>query len=176
MKNGKKIDNTTSKNNVLFRNKQRGAISLEAIIILGFVTLALIAVISQVPNLITKFDKFMFNRQAGQITESVRSWKKMRPNYDGVTIPKVCADGELSKSVCGTANDGKGTNPFGGDWTLTANAATKGFYDLTGTLPGGSEHIASLADSMAASTRGNCIEASGCATIKTTANSITMTY
>lgn len=176
MKNCKKIDNSTSKNQALFRNKQRGAMSFEAIVVAGFVTLALVAVISQVPNMITKWDKFNFSKQAGEITESVRSWKKMRPNFDGVTIAKVCADGELSKSVCGSANDGKSTNPFGGDWTLAANATTKGFFDLTGTLPGGSEHIASLADSMAASTRGNCIEASGCATIKTTANSITMTY
>ncbi|MGR5307700.1 hypothetical protein [Vibrio mediterranei] len=158
------------------KNKQRGAAIMDNLIASSFIALAIIFVISQAPKLMYQWNKIQFQTQAADIVAATQSWKKLRPNFDGVTITKVCQDGQLSKNVCGSSNDGVATNPFGGNWTVVVDTASKGLFKITGTLPSDADRVSSLADTMAPTTRSACIEASGCSTLSTTANSITMTY
>ncbi len=157
-------------------NKQKGAAIMDNLIAVGFVALALIFIISQVPKMQYQWNKIQFQAQTAEIVQSTNSWKKSRPNFDTVDITKVCLDGELSKSICGSANDGVSTNPFGGDWAIAVNSGSKGLFDVTATLPSDANRITSLSNSMAASTRGNCIEATGCSTIAASATGLTMTF
>lgn len=180
MENQKQNEIVTNETKTLRRlpmsNKQKGAAIMDNLIAVGFISLALIFIISQVPKMQYQWNKIQFQAQTAEIVQSTNSWKKSRPNFDGVDINKVCLDGELSNNICGTANDGAATNPFGGDWTIAVNSGSKGLFDVTATLPSDADRVVSLSNSMAASTRGNCIEATGCSTIATTANSLTMTY
>ena len=168
--------NITTQPTLSMRNKQRGAAIMDNLISVGFVALALVFIMGQVPSMQYQWNKIQFQTQTSDIVRSVAAWKKARPNYDGITIKKVCDDGELSHSICGTSNDGKATNPFGGDWAVTVNSGSKGLYDVTGTLPSDPDRVISLANTMAPATRGGCIEATGCSTLSMTGNSITMTY
>ncbi len=156
--------------------KQRGALSAEAVMITAFVIIGLIFVAAQAPNLMYKINEMRFLSQANEIAQETQAWKKARPNFDGVTITKVCEETSLSKNVCGSSNDGKSTNPFGGDWTISVNSGSKGLYDVTATVPEDAERIPSLANSIAPSTREACYEADGCSTVTTSSNSLTMTY
>lgn len=156
--------------------KQQGAAIMDNLIAVGFVALALVFIISQVPKLQYQWNKLQFQSQVSEIVGATIAWKKSRPNFDTVSLNKVCLDGELSNSVCGTANDGKATNPFGGDWAVTVNTGSKGLFDVKATLPSDPDRIVSLSNTMSAATRGNCIEAAGCSTIATTGTDITMTF
>ncbi len=169
---------TLQQQNTFMKNKQRGALSAELIMVVVFVVLALIFMASQSPNVMYKINEMRFVSQANEIAQETVLWKKARPNFDGVTIAKVCQDGSLNKNICGDSNDGKATNPFGGDWTLATNTRSKGLFDLTATIPDTNDQarITSLANSIAPSTRGNCSEADDCTTLTTTANSLKMTY
>lgn len=156
--------------------KQRGALSAEAIMYTVFIIVGLIFVASQAPNLMYKINEMRFLAQANEIAQETNAWKKARPNFDGVTIKKVCEETSLSKNICGSSNDGVATNPFGGNWTVAVNTGSKGLYNVTATIPQDADRITSLANSVAPSTRAACYEATGCSTITTTSNSLTMTY
>lgn len=159
-----------------FGKKQAGSAILDNLIAVGFVSLALIFILSQVPKLQYQWNKIQFQTQVTSIVQATNAWKKSRPNFDTVNINKVCLDGELSSSLCGTTNDGVATNPFGGNWSISVNSGSKGLFDVTATLPSDGNRIDSLSNTMAGATRGNCIEAAGCATIKTSATDLIMTF
>jgi len=167
---------TTFTANSSMRNKQRGALLAEYGIYIAAIVISLIFVVSQAPSLRQKYLEIRFISQAHDIATETFAWQKLRPNFDGVTITKVCEEGGLSRSICGSANDGRSTNSYGGDWQVRVNTGSKGLFDVTGTLPANAERIPSLANSLAPSTRANCVEADGCSTIATTASSITMTH
>lgn len=156
--------------------KQRGALSAESIGYLVLITVLLIFVGQQSPKVWDYARQVSFSWQANEIAQAVPKWKKGRTGYDTVTIAKVCSSGELGKSVCGESGDGKGTNIYGGDWSVKVNASSSGLFDVVGTIPQDSDKIPALADSIAPSTRAGCTEASGCSSISTASNSITMTY
>ena len=157
------------------KRAQRGAMTVDVMLVSGFIILALIYIISKGPTIAYAWNKIMFTTDVSSIISSTRDWKKSRPNFDGVSLQKICDITDLSESICGTTGDGKSTNSFGGDWTVTVNAS-KGLFDITSTLPNDTDRIADIADTMASSTRGGCIEAAGCDTIKTSANAVTMTF
>ncbi|EIA0806466.1 hypothetical protein K6327_004036 [Vibrio vulnificus] len=168
----------TLQQNAFMKHKQRGALSAELAMVVVIVVLALIFIVSQAPNIMYKINEMRFLSQANEIAQETLLWKKARPNFDGVTIAKVCQEGSLNKSICGNSNDGRATNPFGGDWSITVNTRSKGLFDVTATVPDAkdAERIPSLANSIASSTRGNCSEATGCSTLTTTGNALKMTY
>ncbi|MCW8348724.1 hypothetical protein MD535_22300 [Vibrio sp. ZSDZ65] len=155
--------------------KQRGAISLDALIVIGVVILALIFVISQAPKLTYAWNKFQYGQQAASIEKYTRDWQRGRSNFATVDISKVCATTDLDRKICGPGNNGVATNPFGGNWSVTANS-NPGLFDVTGTLPNDTNRIIDIADTMAPSTRGNCQESTGCSTLSTSATGVTMTY
>ncbi|MGR5298430.1 hypothetical protein ACPV5U_23410 [Vibrio mediterranei] len=157
------------------KRKQRGAISLDALLVIGLVMLALVFVISQAPKMVYAWNKFQYGQQAASLEKYTRDWLRGRSNFTGVTIAKVCASTDLDRKICGPKNDGKSTNPFGGDWSVAPNK-NPGLFDITGTLPNDTNRIIDIADTMAPSTRGNCQESTGCSTLKTTATGLTMTY
>ncbi|HAV1390077.1 hypothetical protein WOB87_23430 [Vibrio parahaemolyticus] len=157
--------------------KQRGALSAEAIMYTVFIVIGLIFVAAQAPNIMYKINEARFLSQANEIAQEANAWKKARPNFDGVTITKICEETSLSKNICGDDDDGSATNPFGGDWSVDVNDS-KGLFDVTATIPDtkDQERITSLANSVAPSTRAQCYEATDCETVTTDTNSLTMTY
>ena len=154
------------------KSKQQGAMSLEAVMIVSGVVVALLFVMSKAPTIMYKMNTMMFMSQAADIAQSTQG----RPNLASLTIPKLCERDALSEKICGAANNGIGTNPFGGDWVLKGNASSVALVDLTATLPNDGNRVLDLADLMAPSTRAGCESADDCSTIKTTATSIIMTY
>ncbi len=173
MKNTKNTHNNMQPS---MRNKQRGALTAELLMIVAAVITALIFMVAQLPNIGYKFNEMKFIAQANEIAQETNLWKKGRPNFESVDITKVCQETSLSRAICGTSNDGSQTNPFGGDWDVRVNTGSKGLFDIVATIPEDGDRIPSLANSVAPSTRGNCLEASGCSTLATSANSITMTH
>lgn len=153
-------------------NKQLGALSLEAMMITGGIIIGLMFIMSKGPEIMYKINTVKFTSQASEIVQATQG----RANLATLTIAKLCARDALSDSICGTAKDGRGTNPFGGDWVLTGNASSPSLIDLSATLPNDQSKVLDLADLMAPTTRAGCIEAAGCSTIKTTADSVVMTY
>ncbi|QQD06621.1 hypothetical protein [Vibrio parahaemolyticus] len=157
--------------------KQRGALSAEAIMYTVFIVIGLIFIAAQAPNIMYKINEARFLSQANEIAQEANAWKKARPNFEGVTITKICEETSLSKNICGADDDGSATNPFGGDWSVDVNDS-KGLFDVTATIPDtkDQERITSLANSVAPSTRAQCYEATDCETVTTDTNSLTMTY
>lgn len=161
--------------NTVTKHTQRGAMSVDALLITGFVIMALLFIISQGPTLAYKWNKIQFSTDVSNLINATRDWKKRRPNYEGVSLEKICTVTDLSDSICGLSGDGKSTNSFGGDWSVKVNSS-KGLFDIMATLPNDTERLADIADTMAPSTRGGCIEAAGCKTISTGADRVTMTF
>ncbi len=157
--------------------KQRGALSAEAIMYTVFIVIGLIFVAAQAPNIMYKINEARFLSQANEIAQEANAWKKARPNFDGVTITKICEETSLSNNICGDDDDGTATNPFGGDWSVDVNDS-KGLFDVTATIPDAKdqERITSLANSVAPSTRAQCYEATDCETVTADTDSLTMTY
>ena len=167
----------TIKTNAQLRNKhakskQQGAMSVEAIMIISGIIVGLLFIMSKAPEIRYKLNTTMFVSQAADIAQATQG----RPNLAKLTIPKLCEREALSEKICGEANNGLGTNPFGGDWVLKGNPSSVALIDLTATLPNDGNRVLDLADLMAPSTRAGCDSAESCSTIKTTATSIIMTY
>nr|WP_012219815.1 hypothetical protein [Vibrio sp. 23023]ABX77003.1 Hypothetical protein BMSA_0053 [Vibrio sp. 23023] len=153
----------------------RGAASIDTLITAGFIAAVVLFVLSLSPKVIYEYHVAKFTADTSTISNAAERWKSLRPNFDGVTMSKLCTDNYLDASICGSTKDGKSTNPFGGDWTIAANT-NKGLYDITGTLPNDTDHLNELADKMAPTTRAHCVDATSCATLKKSTNSITMTF
>ena len=179
--NSQQVESSTSNKNEtstrgFMRNKQRGAATADILIWATLIIGALIFTISKVPDIRYAMHVSALQSDISTISDATYRWKKMRPNYDGVTVAKLCSDHYLSKSICGNSGDAKSTNPFGGDWTVKANT-NKGLYDVSFTFPNDTERANELADTVAPMTRGQCPEANGCVTLPNkTATSITMTF
>ncbi|MUK76581.1 hypothetical protein GNP84_06630 [Aliivibrio fischeri] len=152
--------------------KQQGALSVEAMMVIGGVLVALMFIMTKIPVIMYKINVSKFTSQAAEIVQETQG----RPNLSTLTIPKLCERNALSDTICGEAKNGIGTNPFGGNWELKGNTSSPALIDITATLPNDTDHLLDLADLMAPTTRAGCIEADGCSTIKTTSSSIVMTY
>lgn len=150
---------------VNMKNKQRGAMLLDNMIAVGFVAVVLIGIVASIPKISYMMNLTEFQKQEAEIASATVSWKKKRPNYTGVSMILLCDRQLVSKSICGTAGDGKLSNPFGGDWTVTG---VGGHYQVTATLTnldGETGRLWDVADSMAPSTRLQCSSADGCGSI-----------
>lgn len=165
------LENTTTeltakqKNQAFFRNKQRGAMIMDNMIASSFVAIALIFIVAAMPTISYKMNLSNFQKQETDIAMAAVSWKKARSNYTGVNMKQLCDRQLVGKSICGTANDGKGTNAFGGDWTVKGVA---GHFEVKATLPnlnGETGRLKDVADTMAPNTRKQCDKYEGCASI-----------
>ncbi|MBD1577095.1 prepilin-type N-terminal cleavage/methylation domain-containing protein [Vibrio sp. S11_S32] len=103
-----------------------------------------------------------------QIVADAAGNKGANPNYAGVDLPTLCANGYLNEMMCGEANDGVGTNPYGGDWTLTTSS-TYGSAHLLITIDKiPSARFAELANIIAARSYKVCKSYTDCAAISVT--------
>lgn len=164
------LENTTTeltteqKNQAFFSNKQRGAMILDNMIAASFVAVALIVILTAMPTINYKMNLSNFQKQETDIAMATVSWKKARPNYVGVSMQELCTRQLVSKSICGD-NNGKGTNAFGGDWTVKG---VGGHFEVTATLPNIADEqgrLKDVADTMAPNTRKQCDKYEGCASI-----------
>lgn len=115
-------------------------------------------------------------RQVQQIATAAERWQKGRPNKTGVSMTVLCATGGrlLDNSICGTTNDGKKSNPFGGDTTMIPNSANPSLVTITfAGLP--AEYITDLADTLAPLSNQRCQVSTGCTSLTATANSLAIT-
>lgn len=160
---------------VNMNNRQRGASTTDMIIWAALIIGALIFVISKVPDIRYAMQVAAFQSDVSTISDATYRWKKMRPNYTGVSIGTLCTDKYLPESICGTTNNAVATNQFGGNWTVAANS-NPGLYNIVATIPSDPTRMNDLADTMAPTTRGNCTKASGCSTITATGTTLTMTF
>ncbi|CCN39735.1 conserved hypothetical protein [Vibrio nigripulchritudo FTn2] len=163
------------KQNTFMRNKQRGAQLLEFNLVYLVIAGLVLAVLSIAPEIKYQWNLALFQWDANTIVSTAERWKKRRPDFNGLNIGKLCTEANLSKSICGSANNGQGTNPFGGNWTI-GPATNKALISLTGTMPNDTDRVTDISETMASGTRNKCIQVSGCSTIAKTSNSVTMTY
>ncbi|MEZ9997930.1 hypothetical protein AB4428_06445 [Vibrio lentus] len=115
-----------------------------------------------------------------QTTQAVSSLKAAAENvkiinHTGLSITKVCDENRNAapKALCGEARDGKGTNPYGGDYQLAPNSNLS-LVDVTVTGID-TQYIDSIADKLATMSSGNCASFTGCSTIALSGNNITVT-
>lgn len=158
-----------------FNNRQRGASTTDILIWSALIIMALIFVISKVPDIRYAMQVAAFQSDAATISDATYRWKKMRPNYTGVSIGILCTDKMLPESICGTSNNAVSTNQFGGNWTVTANS-NPGLYNISATVPNDPTRMNDLANTMAPGTRGNCTTSTGCSTLTVAGTTLTMTH
>jgi hypothetical protein len=160
---------------VNMKNRQRGASTTDILIWASLIIIALIFLISKVPDIRYAMRVSGFQTDVSTISDAAYRWKKARPNYTGVSIGILCTQGYLNESICGTANNGVATNQFGGNWTVAANS-NPGLYNIVATIPNDPTRMTDLADTMAPATRSNCAQSTGCSTITATGTTLTMTF
>ncbi|MGD1336103.1 hypothetical protein ACP6H1_27295 [Vibrio harveyi] len=153
--------------------KQRGALSAEAALIAALVVIGIIFIASQSPKLIYKINEIRFMSQLNEVVTETQNWKKNRPNFKDAKIGDVCDATSLDKSICdgtakGATTTAAATNSFGGTWTITGST-TSGTFDVTATLPDADEgQVNALGDSVAPSTRDQCVSSTSCSTVVVT--------
>lgn len=158
---------------------QKGAMIMDNMVAVGFILLLLGGVVWGIPKVSHGLKVTQFQTQEASITSAAIAWKKARPNYSALSgITKLCERQLLDKSICGASNDGKATNPFGGDWNVVGSngkfTVTAGLASLDPTEDNG--RILDLADTMAPSTKANCSSADACSSISVTGNTLAMTH
>ena len=161
----------------LLTTKQRGSSTMDLLIYSAVIISLILFVVTKVPDIVSGLRISSFQSDASTISNAAYRWKKGRSNYATVSLTKICNQDILPKggSICGAANTGVGTNPYGGNWTVTANS-NPGLYNVSATLPNDADTLGELSDAMAPVTRGACQEATGCSTLIAAGTTITMTY
>ncbi|MGR5465145.1 hypothetical protein ACPV5G_19645 [Photobacterium damselae] len=176
------LENTTTeltakqKNRAFFRNKQRGAMIMDNMVASSFVAIALIFIVAAMPTISYKLNLSNFQKQETDIAMAAVSWKKARSNYTGVNMKQLCERQLIGESICGTSNDGKGTNAFGGDWTVKG---VGGHFEVIATLENIADEpgrLKDVADTMAPNTRKQCASADSCNSIKLAGKTLTMIH
>jgi hypothetical protein len=155
--------------------RQGGAALTDKLLWLAAVAIAFMLVLAFWSDIQFQYRKIVTNMHVGKIVSAASSWKGTRPNYTGMTIGALCVDGYLNESICGTANNAVGTNPFGGNYTSVPNTVA-GLLNVTVTMPQDADAVNRMADSMASGTRGECVSRTGCTTLAVTGTTITGTY
>ncbi|HDS1208447.1 TPA: hypothetical protein QDZ84_003486 [Shewanella algae] len=174
-----KNQSTSVNNNELkafFSNRQRGAAIVDNLLGYSIAAMVLAFVVLMAPSAYLSMKINGAKADAQIIQTALRDYKLSgRPDFTGLTISKLCTDEYITqKSICGSSNDGKGTNQFGGDWTVQPNA-NKARADVGFSMPNDSTRVNRVADAMAGLTYQNCSQAAGCATLKVSSTLITMT-
>lgn len=102
--------------------------------------------------------------------------KSKSVNHTGVSMSKVCAEGRnaVASTICGDTRDGKGTNEYGGDYTLDPDTSNLQRVKISITNID-TQYIDDLADTLAKLSAGNCNSAASCSTLEVSANAITVT-
>ena len=159
-------------------NKQSGFTLIELLIVL--VVIAILSLVGYLvkPKVMDMVSTYQVTNAVSTISAETLAWKGAKTNFADISVASMCDSGQLSLELCGAANDGVGTNPFGGDYTLTVNAEDANLIDLTMTkVPGaiGKKLANTLKDhSVGDSAKFNGTPATS-ADKKGTAGSITMT-
>lgn len=129
---------------------------------------------SQGPKLWFSYQKFVLEKQVSSIIEATRGFKGLSPTYDGASMSTFCSSTRklLDGAECGAANDGKTSNPWGGDYVVSVGANKSRFTLQVTNIP--AERIDEVADLLAPNTV-NCLKASGCTDVAATSSSVTLT-
>ncbi|MCY9872991.1 prepilin-type N-terminal cleavage/methylation domain-containing protein [Vibrio barjaei] len=153
--------------------RQRGLTLIELAVVLVLVAIVILTTIKIVPQVQFSLAANELTQEIQEIRTAVLKWKSARPNYDGVTITKLCTAGRklLNESICGAAGDGQGTVPWGGNYSVSAVTANKSQFVITiGGLPG--LRVFELADSVAPMSSKECTSADSCTSIGVTGSGI----
>lgn len=158
-------------------NKQRGAMIMDNLVAVGFISMLVIGIVASIPTLSHKMNVMKFQSQINDITTASIQWKKQRPNFTGLTMAKLCEYELVAVSLCdGGGGPGIGVNAFGGDFTLTPNKAS---FALKATLPnltGETGRQLDLADTMAPMTKLQCASADDCDSLVQSSDALEMKF
>lgn len=97
-------------------------------------------------------------------------------NHSDAAMSKVCSTGRnaVSSTICGDSRDGKGTNEYGGDYTLTGNTSNLQQV-IIGITNVDTQYIDDLADTLAKMSAGNCNSAASCSSVSVSGSTILVT-
>ncbi len=90
-------------------------------------------------------------------------------NFNEITdISVLCNAGYLNEIMCGSSNDGKGTNPFGGDWTVAPSSSLGAAHLSVGVTGIPDNRFNELANDLAKRSYYACQQASSCSSASLT--------
>ncbi|HFD4007961.1 hypothetical protein [Vibrio harveyi] len=138
---------------------QSGAMIMDNMVAVGFISMLVIGIVASIPALTHKLNVTKFQSQVNEITNAAVQWKKQRPNFEGITLQKLCDYDLINESLCSNTAKGAAINAFGGDFVLTA---VKGTYTLEASLPNleaEQGRVNDLADTLAPITKYQCKDA-----------------
>lgn len=156
------------------KHNQKGAMSIEGMLIAAGVVGAILIILSAIPRIQFNMNVSELQSQVSEVGSAGLKAKKRRPNYSTVDLEMLCDDNYLGDEYC-SGTPGQAVNSFGGDLDFTANAANPGLRDIKVTIPSDNTRIAEIADTLSSQARGNCIQADGCANLSVVGTTITVT-
>ncbi|WP_199438639.1 prepilin-type N-terminal cleavage/methylation domain-containing protein [Vibrio owensii] len=162
---------------VVSLKKQAGLTLIEMAIVIVMAMIVILGGMKIVPEIQFSLNSSKLTQDINEIRTASLNWKASRPSFDGVAMSQICGSGRvlLAKSICGVSNDGTATAPWGGDYTVTANAGDKSILEISvDGLP--NHRIFDLGDTLAALTRDRCTSVTGCASATVSGESITPGY
>ncbi len=156
------------------KRKKQGGWALTDNIAGVMITLAMLtAVAMAIPEGLHMYDMFKVKGAVNDFNKASVNWKGVRSNYAGIDEGDLCTDNYLNPTVCGPANDAASTNPWGGNYTVTANANSSHIdVAITGIE---ATRVNQVADSLASITYQQCAQSDGCATIDVSGTTVTLT-
>ncbi|KAB1512000.1 hypothetical protein [Photobacterium damselae] len=169
----KNMEQNTS-NQAFFKNKQRGA-SLENFIFwMIAASLILVVIVGLYMKATSGARNMTVKSDVGVIIAASQQWGGN--NKTGISMTKLCEAGShyLTNEICGAAKNGTNANPFGGNYAIKVDPAnpSRVQIDITGI---DANYVNVVANDLAPLSFDNCRLADGCATLKKTGNSVTLT-
>lgn len=163
---------TISKTNSPWMKSKQAGLSLESFVFY-LVVFALVLV-----GIITAYNKSMnsarINRavtETGIIIAAASSWGGN--DKSNIKIETLCTGGYLTPEICGTKNDGKTGNPWGGAYEIKPDANTSRVkITLTGIDKG---VVTSVGDALAKLSFDSCKLVDKCATATASGTTVTIT-
>lgn len=110
-----------------------------------------------------------------EIKSAVENWRGTRTDLTGVSIAVLCTtgNGNQGSSFCGSNNDGKASNRYGGDYTVTVSSNVSQIdIGITGV---DGNYINAQANRLAPLSAARCDSVTSCSTVTASGTSITVT-
>lgn len=109
--------------NIKVENKEQGFTLIELLIVL--VVIVILAIIGNAvkPKVIAQLDTYRVNSALDVMISQAPLWRGAQYTYKDISVASMCDKQLLPIEICGTDNDGRGANPFGGDYVIASSRA-----------------------------------------------------
>ncbi len=106
--------------------RERGFTFLEVMIALSLGMIAIMAVAKGIQSITTRSNVSVAVTDIQYILQASVSWRASQTSYSGISMSVLENQGLLPSAI----GSGSGTNPWGGNYTVTANASNGNLLDI----------------------------------------------